>query len=906
MCGRSRLTSARGVLAPVGVAALLLATALVTGSPTAVADSGLHIGGATVDGRAEPLGVDAARPLLGWKLNSESRNAMQSAYQILVATSAERLAHNQGNVWDSGRQRSDESVGVPYGGQQLSPRTRYHWKVRVWDERGRASAWSAPSFWETALRAPEDWEGARWIGPSDPQAGAPLLRKEFALDKEVAGARAYVAGLGFHELRLNGAKVGDRVLAPANTPYDRRVLYDTYDVTKALRKGGNTVGLWLGHGYGENFSRYGFRWNGRRQAIALLDVTFTDGTRRRLTTDPSWKWSIGPITADDLYDGESYDARKEQDGWDESGFDDRSWESVSMVDAPQGSLRSNTMPPVRVMDTLKPRKVTELRPGTYVYDFGQNIAGWAHLSAKGAAGTRIALRTAEELNADGTLDTATNRDAAATDTFTLAGTGRRENYEPRFTYHGFRYLEVTGLPGPAGLGDVRARVVHADVPSTGTFSSSSEVLNRIWHNNRWSVLNNSMSTPTDTPVRDERTPPAMDVQAYRDAATREFGMGGFYAKYLGDLPPGTALPSDDVKAQYPDMAGGQVSLAWTLYEQYRDRNALETAYPDMKRFVDRNAAEAPGLIWPADKGFGDWCPPDHGPQANDGMGSPSAGDCFSEVSLVNTALSYQQAEATAKAAEVLGHQQDARHFASLAGRVKDAFNAYFLNEAGDTYGSGRQVTSVLPLAFGLVPAGKVDDVGDQLARTIVERDGGHLDTGIFGTRYLVDALARTGRIDLAMTALHQRTYPGFGFQLTHGATTTWEQWLYRSSMETHDHAMFAGINTSFYTVLAGIRPTEPGYRDITVAPQIPASLDQVSAAQETVRGRVASGWKKTRDTLRLTVTIPANSRAVVRVPLSDGDHRVQAPTEARKTQVSDQAVAYRVGSGTWVFTVRAR
>ncbi|XNN04812.1 family 78 glycoside hydrolase catalytic domain [Streptomyces sp. Inha503] len=302
----------------------------------------------------------------------------------------------------------------------------------------------------------------------------------------MAGARAYVAGLGFHELRLNGAKVGDRVLAPANTPYDRRVLYDTYDVTKALRKGGNTVGLWLGHGYGENFSRYGFRWNGRRQAIALLDVTFTDGTRRRLTTDPSWKWSLGPITADDLYDGESYDARKEQDGWDESGFDDRSWESVSVV---------------------------------------------------------------EELNADGTLDAPTNRDAAATDTFTLAGTGRRETYEPRFTYHGFRYLEVTGFPGTAGLGDVRARVVHADVPSTGTFSSSSEVLNRIWHNNRWSVLNNSMSTPTDTPVRDERTPPAMDVQAYRDAATREFGMGSCYAKYLRDLPPGTALPSDDVKAQ---------------------------------------------------------------------------------------------------------------------------------------------------------------------------------------------------------------------------------------------------------------------------------------------------------------------------------------------------------------------
>ncbi|ASR00736.1 hypothetical protein CGL27_45835 [Streptomyces sp. 11-1-2] len=885
---------------------MLLATALVTGNPAAAVDSGLHVRGATVDGRADPLGVDAARPLLGWKLDTESRNVVQSAYRILVSTSAEQLAHNHGNVWDSGRRHSDESVGVPYGGRRLAPRTRYYWKVRVWDGQGRASTWSAPSSWETALRAPEDWAGARWIGPSDPKAGAPLLRKEFSLDKKVAGARVYVAGLGFHELRLNGAKVGDRVLAPANTPYDRRVLYDTYDVTKELRKGGNTVGLWLGHGYGENFSRYGFRWNGQRQAVMLLDVTFTDGTRRRLTTDPSWTWSIGPITADDLYDGESYDARKEQDGWDEPGFDDRSWDSVSMVDAPRGSPRSDTMPPLRVTDTLRPRKVTEIRPGTYVYDFGQNIAGWAHLSAKGETGTRITMRTAEELNADGTLDTATNRDAAATDTFTLAGTGRRETYEPRFTYHGFRYLEVAGSPGTADLGDVRARVVHVDVASTGAFTSSSEDLNRIWKNNRWSILNNSMSTPTDTPVRDERTPPAMDVQAYRDAATREFGMDGFYAKYLQDLPPGTALPSDDVKAQYPDMAGGQVTLAWTLYEQYRDRDVLETAYPDMKRFVDRNATEVPGLIWPADKGFGDWCPPDHGPQANDGMGSPTAGDCTSEVSLVNTALSYQQARAAAKAAGVLGHRRDARHFESLAGRIKNAFNAHFLNEAGDTYGSGRQVTSILPLAFGLVPAGKVADVGDQLARTIVEHDARHLDTGIFGTRYLVDALARTGRIDLAMTMLHQRTYPGFGFQLAKGATTTWEQWLYRSSMETHDHAMFAGINTSLYTVLSGIRPTEPGYRTIAVEPRIPGSLDRVSASQETVRGRVAAGWKKTGDTLRLTVTIPANSRAVVRVPLTHQDDRVQAPTDVRKIRATGEAVSYRVGSGTWTFTVHAR
>ncbi|WP_052457460.1 family 78 glycoside hydrolase catalytic domain [Streptomyces sp. AcH 505] len=880
----------------------LLASALFTGASPASAHTGLRVTGVSADGRTRPLGVEAAHPRLGWQLGSDGRDTEQSAYQVRVASSAEKLDHGAANVWDSGRQPSAESVGVPYGGRSLAPGKRYYWQVRVWDTRGNSSAWSAPSYWETALASAADWRGAQWIGASDPDAGAPLLRKDFTLGKPVAQARAYVSGLGIDELHLNGAKVGDHVLAPGATPYDRRVLYDTYDVTKALHRGDNTVGLWLGHGYGEGYNPYGFRWLGPRQAIMMLDITYTDGTHATVTTDPSWRWSDGPITADDLYDGESYDAREEQPGWDKPDFDDHAWKGAAAADAPKGDLHANTMPPVRVTDTLAPVKVTQPQPGTYLYDFGQNIAGWARVGAHGTAGTRITMRTAEELKDDGTLDTATNRDAAATDTFTLAGSAGRETYEPRFTYHGFRYLEVTGYPGTPRADDIRARVVHADVESTGSFDSSSDLLNSIWRNNRWSILNNSMSTPTDTPVRDERTPPAMDVQAYRDASTREFGMDAFYANYLKDMPPGTALPSDDVKSQYPDMAGGQVSLAWTLYEDYGDRDALESAYPDMKRFVDRNAAEAPGLIWPEDKGFGDWCPPDHRPEANDGMGGPDAGECFSEVSLVNTALSYDQARATAQAADALGFATDARHFTSLAADIKDAFNTHFLNAAGDTYGSGRQVTSILPLALGLVPEDRVRAVGDQLVRTVVDHDDSHLDTGIFGTRYLVDALARIDRADLAMTMLNQRTYPGFGFELSHGATTSWEQWLYSSSMETHDHAMFAGINSSLYTVLAGIRPTGPGYRDITVAPVVPAGLDHVSVTQDTVRGRVASTWRRTGTGLRLTVVVPANSRAVVRVPLLAEGDQVRTPAGARRVHSTERSVSFQVDSGSWTFT----
>jgi alpha-L-rhamnosidase len=414
--------------------------------------------------------------------------------------------------------------------------------------------------------------------------------------------------------------------------------------------------------------------------------------------------------------------------------------------------------------------------------------------------------------------------------------------------------------------------------------------------NRWGILNNSMSTPTDTPVRDERTPPAMDVQAYADASTREFDMGRFYAKYLEDLPPGTALPTDDVKSQYPDMAGGQVALAWTLYEQYGDRATLAANYPLMKAFVDRNAREKPSLIWPANEGFGDWCPPVHGAAANGGMGSPSAGDCFSEVSIVNTALSFKQASDTARAAQALGETADAAHFTQLADDIKAAFNRTFLNAAGNGYGSGRQTTSILPLAFGMVPDANRQAVGDQLVKTILVDHGGHLDTGIFGTRYIVDALAAIGRIDVAMTVLGQTTYPSFGFELSKGATTPWEEWTYFSSMETHDHAMFAGVNASLYTALAGIKPASPGYRTIAIDPQVPPGLGHVAASQDTVRGTVASEWWQT-DTFRLDVRVPANVQATVHVPHPAGQV-VLAPPGAQRVGED----RYAVRGGSWSFS----
>ncbi|GAA0626499.1 hypothetical protein GCM10009534_72900 [Kribbella sandramycini] len=739
---------------------------------------------------------------------------------------------------------------------------------------------------------PQSAVEAEWISAG---GDAPLLRTEFPVRKAVRSARVEVYGLGFYELRLNGAKVGDHVLAPSNTPYDRWNLTDSYDVTRQIRRGDNAIGIWLGNGYGARYNQYGFRWLGPKQAFVRLDLTFADGSRQRVVSNDGWKWAEGPIVANDIYHGESYDARRERPGWDTAGYDDSAWSAVTAVAAPKGALTPNTAPPIRVRHDLRPVALTTPKPGVHIFDLGQNIAGWNRLRVKGAAGNVVRMRTAEELGADGLLDTFTNRNAAATDTYTLRGDPHGETWEPRFTYHGYRYVEVTGYPGTPTLDSITGRAIHADVESTGRFDSSDPMLNRIWQNNRWSILNNSLSQPTDTPVRDERTPPAMDVQAYHEAAIREFGMNAFYAKYLTDLPPGTALPTDEIKSQYPDMAGGQVVLAWSLYQEYGDRATLAATYPLMKTFVDRNAAEVPTHIWPAERSFGDWCPPDHGPEANNGMGSPSAGDCFSEGSLVNTALSYRQAEAVAKAARVVGRPADVVRYTTLADAIRVAFNNHFLSADGTTYSSGRQTTSVLPLAFGMVPAEHRQAVGDKLVATILGKDRGHLDTGIFGTRYLIDALAAIGRLDVAMTILHQTTYPSFGFQIAHGATTPWEQWLYTSSMETHDHAMFAGINASFYTVLGGIQPAEPGYRSITIAPQLPPGLERVAAGIKTVSGLVSSTWEHRAGRLRLTVTVPRD--ATVTVPGTG----VRPPRGAEHLH----GTTYRVGAGRWVFTAQS-
>ena len=736
----------------------------------------------------------------------------------------------------------------------------------------------------------------------------PLLRKEFEVARplaEVSSARAYSYGLGFYELYLSGTKVGDRVLTPPMTEFGERLRYQSYDATSLLSEGDNALGLVLAEGYGPSFSRFSSRWLGPRQALVLLDIAYDDGTHQHVVSDETWRWSDGPHRAASIYGGETYDARLELPGWDTAGFDDGDWQAVRTVEPPGGELEADPTTPIRVVETRRPVALTEPDPGVYVFDLGQNVSGWARLRAHGPEGAHVRLRYAEELAPDGTLDTFTNRRADATDVYVLAGQGDEE-FEPSFTYHGFRYVEVTGLPYPPTLDTIDGRVVHADLHPTVAFDSSSPLLDRIYANNRRTIANNAMSYPTDNPVRDERTGPAMDVHAHLDATVRDFDASRFLGAYLDEI--------DAIHGGSPDMNGAHVPLAWALYEQYGDRDALNAAYPGMTAAVDEYEDEAVDGIWQegdeSDRnGFGDWCPPVPEPAALGGLGGPHVGgyeDCFSEVSLVNSALGYRAARIVARAATALGIAADAGHYEAVADWLRDRFEEHFATAAG--YGSGRQVTSVLPLAFGMVPADRRATVGLALANRVLGKDGGHLDTGIFGTRYLIDALVAAGRPDVAMTVLGQTSYPGFGFQIGLGATTAWEQWLRRSSMQTQDHAMFAGINASFVTELAGIEPTSPSYETIQIAPALPPQLEHVSTSLQTVRGEVASEWRRTAAGLELNVTVPPNARATVRIPVGPGDQvRESGRPAGESTGVTpvaagDTAEVYEVGAGTYRFT----
>lgn len=734
-----------------------------------------------------------------------------------------------------------------------------------------------------------DFDGARWIGhPDEPETAwrrgdaekargvtgveghklfldRPLpknclrLRKRFVLPgKGIRKASVAVTGMGFYELWLNGRKVDPtRVMAPVMTDPGRGVLYDVYEVGNLLNAdGANAIGIWLSPGYSDDFSRFGWLWLSPKRAILKLQVSYADGTSESIASDGTWDATTdGPILKASIYHGEIYDASQEDADWATPEGSPGKWKAAfAFPDGPD--LIRSCAPAIRMSDPRRPVSLRETSPGVWTADFGQNRAGFVRVRARGPKGTRIVMRTSELVGEDGKITPWTNRRAESKDEFILAGTGGVEEYTPRFTYHGFQYVEISGYPGKPTPDDFEAFAVHADVKPTSSFRCSDETLNWLHNAATWSMLSNLVGYPTDCCMRDERTACRMDSQVYEDAACQFFDMRTFYAKWLDD----SGCPTNG----NPDWTGDAITLPHRLWWFYGEKDEFVRRYPVAKAYVDGLMKTHPDYIFK--EGYGDWCAPNKGTWK----------DYFNDVELVNTALFCKILKETAYLAKLSGAMEDAKRYSDMFSSAKQAFHRYFYHPETCSYGDGSQVTFVLPLAFGLVPNDCRDQVTKAFVRRIREHDGSKLDVGIYGTRYIGEVLCDLGEVDLLLHLYSQLEYPGFGFMRANGATTLWEQWTFKGGMNSHNHAMLSGGTSWFYTHLAGIRPAKPGYAEILLKPLFPKRLDSLSASRITPNGKVSVDWRRVNGMVKLTVSVPPAVPA--RLVLPDGSDRPVAGT----------------------------
>lgn len=823
---------------------------------------------------AEPLGIDDAQPRFSWIIQSTERGVMQSAYQVLVATDPALLAQEQGDAWDSGKVNSQNSTQVVYDGDELESDQVYYWKIRVWDAAGERSAWSEPGSFQVGLTSEAQWNGD-WVG-TDTTVSAPILRKEFTPQKEVERAFVYIAGIGYYELYVNGEKIGDHRMDPGTTNYHKRILYETYDVTEYLKNDDNALGVWLGNGW---YKHRGVQEYGDRPKLLLqMNIHYTDGTTMSVVSDESWKISESPITANSIWDGEIYDAQKEQSGWNAAGFDDSAWENAQVVDAPAGVLDSQIMPPIRVMETRQPVSMTEPEDGIYVFDFGRNFTGWPRLYVSGPAGTEITLQTAEITNRDmadmkeepvqgnpDLVDTAPNRSAKARNIYTLSGEGN-EIYEPRFTYQGFRYVQVTGFPGEMTPQNIEAQVAFSAVEQVGDFSASNTLLDSIHQNIIWGQQSNLHSMPTDCPQRDERLGWMGDAHLTGEEAMYNFDMAAFYTKWIKDIQDIQADSGSvtDVVPNHWEWLGTpawQVAyplMVWYMYQYYGDTRIIEDHYSNLKRWVDYmdGTTNEDHIV---DWGRGDWVPPEKAYSPEDGS-----------VPITSTGYLYRGAWIVSQFAEVLGNDGDAEQYASLAEELKNAINEQYLDTETNQYGSGSQTSNAFPLYLDIVPDASRDAVLANLTDDIMNKRDNHLWTGILGTKALVEALPRLGHSELMYTIASQRSFPSWGYMISKGATTLWERWggylNFDADMNSLNHIMFGSVAEYFYGDLAGIRPTSPGWETVSVRPHVVGDLISAEAETRTIRGTVSSSWEKSGQNFTLAVDIPANSMAEIAVP----------------------------------------
>ncbi|WP_317890714.1 family 78 glycoside hydrolase catalytic domain [Paenibacillus arenilitoris] len=849
---------------------------------------------------------------MSWMLQSAESEQLQSAYHIQAASAQEQLLLGKPDLWDSGVVVSGQSLHVDYKG--LLPRSgkQCWWRVRVWDKSGAPSEWSDAAVWTQARLEPSEWT-AKWIGNVNRKElelpPASYLRKAFQMDRHVKNATAYASALGLYELRINGKRATDERFAPGWTDYHTRVQYQACDVTHLLHQGSNAIGMILGTGwYAGYLGMMGRQVYGESPRLLFqLHLAYEDGSEEWLISDASWKMSKGPILYSDIIKGEKYDARLAQSGWDEPGFQDGEWEQPHCFEPYEGELTLQLDPPIRVMEQIRPLSVRKTERGSYIYDLGQNIAGWTRLQMSGRSGQEITVRHAEMLDADGSLYLANLRKAVQTDIYILRG-DEAEELEPHFTYHGFRYVEVDGAEGELTLDQLIGLAAYSAAEASGWVETSDELINQLYSNIVWGQKGNFFSVPTDCPQRDERLGWTGDAQIFVRTACYNMNVEAFFQKYMVDVAdaqredgafPDTAPDANwsyfkqvsSAKWFAPDNAGwgdAGVIIPWTLYLMYGDAAILKQYYDRMKQWVDYLKANSDDLIRPDYADHADWL-------------SVNA-DTPKDV-LATQYFAYST-RLFARIAALVGNEEDAASYDELFEQIKMAFTSEFVTMDGIIEGD-TQTVYALALYFGLL----TEELGEKSAQRLVqliEENGNHLSTGFLGVGYLLPVLSEIGQNELAYTLLQQESYPSWLYSVKHGATTIWERWdgwtehggFQSPSMNSFNHYSLGSVGEWMFRYMAGLDPDpqQPGFKHIRFQPRPGGTLRNVKAHYESGYGRIEASWEyDEQQGMTIKLSLPPNTTASVILP----GPAVRAQGQAYSLEAG--GLHYEVGSGAYTF-----
>ncbi|MDX2285328.1 MAG: glycoside hydrolase family 78 protein [Bacteroidia bacterium] len=870
-----------------------------------------------------PVGLDAPAPYLSWQLTAARRNTLQTAYEIRVAGSPEALLKGRKLLWASGKVNSPVSAGVPYGGPALESGQRCFWQVRVWDSHGQVSPWSEPARWQMALLNPQDWK-AVWIQPGYAEpAGrpSPMFRTEFQLAKPVRSATLYVTARGLYEAQLNGTRAGDAYLTPGWTAYQHRLAYQTYEVASLLRKGPNAIGVMLGNGWHRGYVGFQDKNDNYGSDISLLlqlEITFTDGSKQLVLSGPGWKSATGEILGSELYNGETQDARLIRQGWSLPGYNDADWSGVQTASFPGQLLVASSNEPIRKQETFAPLRIFKTPAGEQVIDFGQNLVGWVVMQAQGKAGDRITLSHAEVLDKAGNFYTENLRAAKSQDVFILSGSGT-ETFEPKFTFHGFRYVKVEGYPGELKPESFQAVALYSDMRPTGSFECSNPLLNQLQHNIQWGQKGNFLDVPTDCPQRDERLGWTGDAQVFAATAAYNMDVYAFFAKWLRDLAadqradgavpfvvPNVLGTNAMASAGWADAA---TIIPWNIYVAFGDARMLEQQYASMKAWVEYMRSKSTNHLWNTGFHFGDWL---FYRPADDNDGRAAVTDKY----LIAQCFYAYSTQLLIKTAAVLGKTGEAEAYSKLLEDIRAAFLREYVTPSGRLV-SGTQTAYVLALQFDMLPEDLRAQAAARLADNIRSYST-HLTTGFLGTPYLCHVLTRFGYADLAYELLLQDSYPSWLYPVKMGATTIWERWdgqkpdssFQTPGMNSFNHYAYGAIGEWMYRAVAGISPdeAEPGYRRIRIRPLPGGKLSYAGGELLSPYGKIRSKWSAEGGRYRLEVEIPANTQASIWIPAPEGAAVLESGLPVggvRELAVKgreDQALRVDAGSGTYVFT----